>query len=139
MATKNKKELQKENTEIKKELSDVKNHYANLLEEYRCLEAKTISNFKCNKCDKIMEKVTNPQEEHNSTLKIFKCDHCEKEFNEKWKLNAHLKACKVKKCDVCDKTFKYTDLLKKHKLIDTITLVGNFSRYFLMAGLFWKL
>ena len=41
-----KKKSYRKRTEIKKELSDVKNHYANLLDEYRCLEAKTISNFK---------------------------------------------------------------------------------------------
>ena len=117
MTAKNKKQLEKENNEIKKELSDVKNHYANLLEEYRCLEVKTISDFQCNKCEKNLEKVTNPQEDHSSALKIFKCDHCEKDFNEKWKLNAHSKTCRMKKCDVCDKTFKYEDLRKKHMLI----------------------
>ena len=118
--TQNKKELQKENNEIKKELSDVKNHYSNLLEEYRTLESKTTSSFKCSRCEKSLESfqiVNKPQEDHDFTKEIFECDHCEKEFNENWKLNAHLKVCKVKRCDVCDKTFKYTDLLKKHKLI----------------------
>ena len=118
--TQNKKELQKENNEIKKELSDVKNHYTNLLQEYRSLEAKTTSSSKCSIYEKSLESfeiVKEPQENHDLTKEIFKCDHCERDFNEKWKLNAHLKVCKVKKCDVCDKTFKYTDLLKKHKLI----------------------
>ena len=45
------------------------------------------------------------------------CDHCEKEFNQEWKLNAHLQTCRMNKCDVCDKTFKYEDLKKKHMLI----------------------
>ena len=118
MAAKNKKELLKENSEIKKELSDVKSHYANLLEEYRCLEAKTIS--KCNKCEKNLEgleNVRNPKEDDNSALQLFKCDQCEKEFNQNWKLNAHLKTCRMSKCDVCDKTFKYEELRKKHMLI----------------------
>ena len=116
----NKKELQKENNEIKKELSDVKNHYANLLEEYRTLEAKTTSSIKCSECEKKLESfkiVKKPQENHRPAKDMVKCDHCEKDFNEIWKLNAHLKRCKVNKCDVCDKTFKYTDLLKKHVLI----------------------
>ena len=116
----NKKELQKENNEIKKELSDVKNHYANLLEEYRTLEAKTTSSIKCSECEKKLESfkiVKKPQENHRPAKDMVKCDHCEKDFNEIWKLNAHLKRCKVNKCDVCDKTFKYTDLLKKHILI----------------------
>ena len=96
MAAKNKKELQKENNEIKKELADVKNHYSNLLEEFRRLEAKTVSNFKCNKCDKNLEdleKVKNPQEDSYSARQIFNCDHCKNNFNEKWKLTAHLKTC----------------------------------------------
>ena len=98
----------------------MKNHYANLLEEFRCLEAKTVSNVKCNKCDKNLEdleKMKNPQEENYSARQIFKCDQCGNEFNEKWKLNAHLKTCRTNKCDVCEKTFRYEDLRKKHILI----------------------
>ena len=120
MSVNNKKQLQKENNEMKKELSDVKNHYAHLLEEYKCLEAKTTSSYKCDKCDKTLESseiVTNPQEDQYSAIQIFKCDHCEKEFNKKWKLDAHLNICRTNKCDACDKTFKYNDLKKKHNLI----------------------
>ena len=111
----NKKELQVENNQIKKELSDVKNHYAHLLEEYRSLEAKSTVSFKCSKCENNLESFKvwkTPQENHSRVKDLFKCDHCEKDFNKEWKLNAHLKSCKVNKCDVCGQTFKYTDLLK---------------------------
>ena len=84
------------------------------------MEAKATSSLICSKCEKNLESikiVKGPQENHNLAKGMVKCDHCDKNFNEKWKLNAHLKTCKVNKCHVCDKTFKYTDLLKKHKLI----------------------
>ena len=27
--------------------------------------------------------------EHKAQTRVFKCDHCEREFNEKWKLSDH--------------------------------------------------
>ena len=35
----------------------------------------------------------------------FKCDDCEKSFNEEWKLNAHKKSHAVHYCDHCEKSF----------------------------------
>ena len=48
---------------------------------------------------------------------VFKCDHCDSEFNDKWKMNAHLKKHEKHKCEQCDKTFKYLDINKKHILV----------------------
>ena len=120
MTGKSKKELQAENAEIKKELSDLRISHAQLAEEFKCLKDRNTTNIVCNKCENIFEKlpeVRKPHDDHTSSNQIFRCDHCEREFDEKWKLSAHLRTCKNNKCDVCDKTFKYEDLKKKHMLI----------------------
>ena len=57
------------------------------------------------------------QNEHQSQTKVFKCDHCDKEFNEKWKMSAHVKKHEKYECEQCDRTFKYLDIKKKHILV----------------------
>ena len=49
-----------------------------------------------------------------SDIEIFKCLECNKEFNEEWKMSAHLKLHQKYKCDQCEKTFKYLDVKTKH-------------------------
>ena len=41
--------------------------------------------------------------QHKSNAKL-KCDECERNFDEEWKLNAHIKIHKKYNCDQCDKT-----------------------------------
>ena len=55
----------------------------------------------------------------------IKCDNCEKDFVEKWKITAHLKTYKKNQCEVCGKTFKYEELKQKHMLISN----ENFKMY----------
>ena len=57
------------------------------------------------------------ENDKDSKTRVFKCDHCDSEFKEKWKMNAHLKKHEKHKCEQCEKSFKYLDLKKKHILI----------------------
>ena len=52
---------------------------------------------------------------------MFKCDRCEKEFFEEWKLRAHVKIHVNYKCEECDKTFAYLDIKKNFTAIFTTT------------------
>ena len=69
--------------------------------------------------------------EEDSGNRVFNCDLCNKEFNEKWMMNAHRKKHRMHKCDRCDKTFKYEDIMKKHVLIayKNTKLHCNFYKY----------
>ena len=55
-----------------------------------------------------LSNLRNPKNDHKTQTGVFKCDHCEKEFNEKWKMSPH-----VKKQDKC-KCLKYLVIKKKH-------------------------
>ena len=48
---------------------------------------------------------------HEFKASVFICNHCDREFSEKWKMHAN-----IKKHDNyrCDKTLKSLDLKKKH-------------------------
>ena len=48
--------------------------------------------------------------DHESTTRVFKQNHYEKEFTEKWKMSDNVKKNKKFQCNQCDKTFKYSDL-----------------------------
>ena len=63
-----------------------------------------------------------------STSRVYKCDNCEKEFDEEWKLRAHMKTHKNFKCENCEKTFANIDIKKKHVLIshENVKLYCNF-------------
>ena len=125
MTAKTNKEFQTENTELKKNLSNVKLNFEKLSEEHKTLQAELILERekrtpKCNNCEKIpvsrivLKKHKIGQDPPKS---VFKCDQCEKVFNEEWMMSAHLKTHKKYKCEKCDKTFKYLDIKKKHVLI----------------------
>ena len=57
---------------------------------------------KCDRNVESLEEVKTTQEDQSNAQQMFKCDQCDRYFNEKWKLNAHLKTCKINKCDVCE-------------------------------------
>ena len=118
MTGKNKKELQKENSELKEELNDIKTKYDELSGKLTSLETRMETrNPKCNKCDKTFPNsstVRNHQVDHSSLNINFKCDQCERKFDEDWKLSAHIKEHAKKKCDRCNKVFKCEDIKKKH-------------------------
>lgn len=114
MSVKNKKELQRENSELKEELTVIKSKYDDLSEKLKSLE----TGFKCNKCDENLANST-AVKKHKTTESpsIFKCEQCRKVFDQEWKLCSHLKLCKMNGCDQCDKSFKCLELKKKHVLI----------------------
>ena len=58
----------------------------------------------------------------NPQKNVFKCDHCDRQFNEKWKMNADKKKHEEYQCDRCGKTVKYIDLKKKHILISHLSV-----------------
>jgi hypothetical protein len=75
MTGKNKKELQLENSQLKEELNKWKIDFGKVSE--------TRTAFGSN-CDKTLKNVAHLEKhKKQSTTTIFKCDHCEKEFNEK--------------------------------------------------------
>ena len=55
--------------------------------------------------------------DHGSPSGFYKCDQCNKEFNEEWKMSAHRKIHTKYQCDQCEKSFQYLDIKKKHILV----------------------
>ena len=97
---------------MKKELDELRRNYEKKLEE-------STSNSKCSKCDNAFANVgdvTKPQDKQYSVSQTIKCDICEKVFDVKWKMTAHLKTCKKSQCEVFGKTIKYEELKQKYML-----------------------
>ena len=120
MTNKTKKEIQAENNKLKESLDKFQIKCQKLSEKCDLLESEKKQNFKCQKCSKKSENVNNlkghlkKQKELPSTEEIYKCSECEKQFNEEWKINAHMKMHKKYECDKCEKKFKYLDIKIKH-------------------------
>ena len=125
MPVKTKTDLQTENSKLKEKLNMVENNFEKLSGEHKSLQAdfkieKERRNQRCSNCDHKSENKINLKKhknEHRSRSEIIKCEQCEKEFSEEWKLRAHEKKHKKYQCDQCDKTFEYLDIKKKHILI----------------------
>ena len=125
MTAKTNQEWQAENSHLTFKLNNLKQNFDKLSEEHKILQTKLIletekTKDNRNKCDINLEKVTNVKKLRNyqkSTTRVFKCDKCEKEFYEEWKLRAHVKSHNNFKCEKCEKTFVYLDIKKKHVLI----------------------
>ena len=125
MPVKTKKELQNDYSEMKERLNIFKVKFDKLSEEHKTLQAELIiekekNKNRCKNSDKSFETTTNMKKHENdkdSKTRVFKCDHCDSEFKEKWKMNAHLKQHEKHKCEQCGKTFKYQDIKKKHVLV----------------------
>ena len=121
MTAKTKKELQAENISLKEELANVKEKFAELSEKFKKLEQhKQIPLFQCKKCQKSFlssEDLKIHMKNHADRNQIFKCDECDLEFNEEWKILAHKKSHVKFKCGKCEKSFKYEILRDKHMKI----------------------
>ena len=66
--------------------------------------------FKCEKCSEVFESwgiLNKHNKNHHKSNAKLKCDECERNVDEEWKLNAHIKTHKKYNCDQCDKTFKF--------------------------------
>jgi hypothetical protein len=55
----------------------------------------------------------NPFKQTSNWKKIFKCEECETEYIEEWKLRAHEKKHKKYQCDQCAKSLDYLHIKKK--------------------------
>ena len=123
MTGKNKKELQSENSEMKERLNILQINFEKLSEEHKALQVELIQEKEKNKRnngDKSTETLKDLRKhnnKHESQTEVFKCDFCNKDFNEQWKMCAHIKKHDKHKCELCDKTFKYLDIKKKHILV----------------------
>ena len=125
MTAKTNQEWQTENSELKFRLKNLKQNFDKLSEEHKTLRTtlqreKDKTNNKCDNCKKHLDKESNVKKLRNfqkSKTVVFKCDKCEEEFSEKWKLRVHLKTHDKFKCEKCEKTFAYLDIKKKHVLI----------------------
>ena len=125
MAPKSNKEFQTENSDLTFKLNNLKQNFDKLSAEHKNLQTQLISekeknNRKCNNYKKNLENVTKVKKLRNdqkSKTMVFKCDQCEKEFYEEWKLRAHVKTHNNFKCEQCEKSFANSDIKKKHVLI----------------------
>ena len=125
MTGKSKKDLESENTLLKQENDNLKNKLVEIYEKYENLQTKGKPTtfvkrnkiLRCEKCDQNFESLTDlkdHKDEHRVNSDTFKCDQCDKEFDEEWKLCAHLKNHKKYSCDQCSKTFSYINAKNKH-------------------------
>ena len=94
------KQLDVELSKIKEELKTLNTKFDDLVSRYVSLEKKyeeSLINKKqsiqCDICDKVFASqgvLKKHRKTHNSDLEIFQCDVCDQNFNEIWKLNAHI-------------------------------------------------
>ena len=125
MTAKTNKEFQTENSDLTFKLNNLKQNFDKLSSEHKNLQKtlqleKEKTNKQCNKCDRKLDKESSVKKLRNdqkSKTMVFKCDKCDKEFSEEWKLRAHVKTHSNFKCEKCEKTFVNLDIKKKHVLI----------------------
>ena len=85
--------MQKENSEMKGKLNNLQQNFDKLSEEHKTLQTELIvekekNETRCNNCVKSHETSTILKKHKNdidkdSKASVFKCDHCDSEFNEK--------------------------------------------------------
>ena len=104
-------------TPSKKEFRDLKVIFDALADKHEVLERKheqcgvgKKADFECVTCKKKFDSRI-ALEKNNKIHKLdkgtFKCDGCERLFNEEWKMNAHKKTHIKHVCDECDQIFKF--------------------------------
>ena len=113
MTSKTNEELQTENSQLTLKLNILNQNFDKLSKEHKIIQTKLQLEKektcdKCKKCDKNLDNVIDVKKIRNnkkSTSSVYKCDNCEKEFYEEWKLRAHMKTHKNVKCGKCEKNF----------------------------------
>ena len=121
MSRKTVKDLEREISVQNKMIKKLNSNYDSLLEKYDELETKYIqSTSKTYNCTFCGEKFQSGKDlgshirtEHGNEGS-YKCDVCEKVFDQEWKQKAHIKNHKKYQCDYCDKTFLYENFKQKH-------------------------
>ena len=123
MSKKTVKDLEREISVQNKMIKKLNSNYDSLLEKYDELENKYIQSnsktttFNCTlcgeKCQSGQDLGRHRRSEHRNEGS-YKCDVCEKVFDQEWKRKAHVKSHKKYQCDYCDKTFLYENFKDKH-------------------------
>ena len=113
MSAKSNKELETQNSELTKRLDNLQINFEKRSEEHKILQGKLLETERrilhCNNCEKspgIKTAVKKHRTNHETTKTVFKCNQCEREFNEEWMMSARVKAHKKYTCETCDTTFK---------------------------------
>ena len=120
MSKKTVKNLDVELSKLKEEFVEVKRNLETLLKKYEDIEKKCTrsENFQCDVCDEIFARksiMLKHKRCHKSVLPgQFDCSECEKTFQEKWKLDAHVKVHEKFACEKCEKKFNSKDIKEKH-------------------------
>ena len=117
-------DLNKELIDLKSEFETLQCNFDDLTNKFEKLEklyeecsVKKVKKFKCKNCEEEFDD-KNCLKQHrinnHNTSGILKCEHCDMEFSEEWKYDAHVKTCKNNSCDQCDKIFKTSKTLNNH-------------------------
>ena len=114
MGRKTMKDLDEEIVELSNIMNEVKQKLDEVYKKYDDLEAKVINAVKDDDVQGCQKKYKKRPRENKDKGGPFKCEICEREFNEEWKLGAHVKTHSNVKCDMCEESFKYKDLMGKH-------------------------
>jgi hypothetical protein len=135
MSANDQKDFQTENSELTEKLNTLSHNFETLSDNHEKMQKEQrnfdFNNCRFKNCNKNLDKekkLKKPRSEDDSGNRVFKCDLCNKEFNEKWTMYAHRKKHRMHKCDRCDKTFKHLGIMKKHVLIahENVKLYCNF-------------
>ena len=112
MGRKTLKDLDDEILKLSNVMNEVKGKLDEVYKKYDDLEEKVLNavNDDVQVCPKRNKKTRNSKDKDGP----FKCELCEREFNENWKLVAHVKTHRNVKCDLCEESFRYKDLMEKH-------------------------
>ena len=99
------------------ELLEVSEKCENLQKQLNIERAKSMQAFRIDMCDVDFESLSSFKKHkqiHKENDDKFQCNHCERKFDEEWKLKAHVNSHSRVQCKQCDKTFKNSDTLDKH-------------------------
>jgi hypothetical protein len=84
--------------------SELSEKYENLQKQFNLKSTKRKQTFRCDRCKLSFGSLSAYQKHkqtHMENNERFQCNHCEREFDEEWKLK-------------CYKIFNYSDTLGKH-------------------------
>ena len=96
MAIKTQKEIQYENSKLKEEVNNLKIKNGEPSNKVK-------NHSECRNCNKNSINLNNLKKNEDNHVR---CVRCEREFDNKWKLSAHMKMHERYKCGKCEKTFR---------------------------------
>ena len=117
MTRKTVKDLDGELHSLRKEFQELTANFGTFFEKYENLEKKC-EIYQCKICEEGYASKREFMKHKKCHMSVLpgksKCDDCDKTFNEKWKLNAHVKIHKKFPCEKCEKVFEVKDIKEKH-------------------------